>query len=347
MSALTLMLVGDTNVQKREKPVEAFERVLPVLRQADVLFGHCEALFAQPSTDPLELDITHKHRWQHSEPSQVSAFVDAGFDGVCCASNVAHGAKAVISSIQVMKEAGLPFCGIGMDRSDARKPVIVERDGTTFGFLSYTSVFWHVGHAATDTRPGTSTIKATTGYQPHPRVLEMPGAPAIVTTTPDPQELEEMREDIRALRKAVDIVVLSCHWGVSGSSVVTDYQRAIAHAAIDEGVDLVFGHHPHVLQGAEVYKGKAIFYSLANFAFDWWVMRHKSFEGLLVRCIVENKRITEVAFVPARRDEATNLVELHGPNSEIGRTIADEVAQLSEPYGTQYESLEDRVTLKL
>ena len=53
---------------------------------------------------------------------------------------------------------------------------------------------------------------------------------------------------------------------------LADYEPLVAHAVIDAGADLILGHHPHLLKGIEVYKGKAIFYSLGNFAFDQYSM---------------------------------------------------------------------------
>ena len=74
-------------------------------------------------------------------------------------------------------------------------------------------------------------------------------------------------EDIAALRKQVDVVVLAFHSGVIRlPRVIADYQVTVAHAAIDAGADLVVGHAPHIPKAVEVYKGKVIFYSLGVFA---------------------------------------------------------------------------------
>ena len=74
-----------------------------------------------------------------------------------------------------------------------------------------------------------------------------------------------MLNDVNELRRKVDVVVVSLHAGVLWiPRVISDYQVEVAHACIDAGADLVLGHHPHILKGIEVYKGKAIFYSLAH-----------------------------------------------------------------------------------
>jgi poly-gamma-glutamate synthesis protein (capsule biosynthesis protein) len=73
---------------------------------------------------------------------------------------------------------------------------------------------------------------------------------------------------IKKLNSENDFVVVNIHWGVEYEPRATSTQIAIAHNLIDNGADVVFGHHPHVVEPVEVYKGKAIFYSLGNFVFD-------------------------------------------------------------------------------
>jgi len=78
---------------------------------------------------------------------------------------------------------------------------------------------------------------------------------------------EAMAKAVRAEKRPENLVVVSFHWGIEGEHTANDIQRKLAHAAIDAGADLVLGHHPHVLQGIEVYKGKHVVYSLGNFVF--------------------------------------------------------------------------------
>ena len=342
-SDLGLILVGDTNIQYRENPGEAFSLVLPTLRGADVLFGQLEGPLSPPSQDPAAPDIPHKEGWTHSEPRMVEAIAAAGFDAVGCAGNVTYGAGVVESSLATLDASGIGHCGAGVNLAEAHRPAIVETKGVRIGFLSYTSVFWPVGHAATPHSPGVATIKAHTAYQPGPRALEMPGAPPTVITYPDSEELERMRADIRALRKQVEVVIVSCHWGISGSETTVDYQRAIAHEAVDQGADLVFGHHPHVIQGIEVWKGKPIFYSLGNFTFDWDRMRG-NVDGLLVRCAISGGRMGKVCFVPVRRNQ-DGLVEILNPAEGAGKEIVDRAQTLSTGMPTLFHPTPDDVLI--
>ena len=77
-----------------------------------------------------------------------------------------------------------------------------------------------------------------------------------------------LKEQVRAMREqGVTFIVANYHWGDQNSYVPNALQKRMAHYAIDNGVDLVIGHHPHVLQGMEIYRGKPILYSLGNFCF--------------------------------------------------------------------------------
>ena len=67
--------------------------------------------------------------------------------------------------------------------------------------------------------------------------------------------------------QGAQVIIVSFHWGTEKSNIPDDIQKTLAHLAIDQGADLVVGHHPHVLQGLEKYQGKNIVYSLGNFCF--------------------------------------------------------------------------------
>ena len=78
----------------------------------------------------------------------------------------------------------------------------------------------------------------------------------------------DMKKDIAALRDAgAEIVICAFHWGEEGVYRADANQQKVAKAAIDAGADIVYGHHPHVLQKIEQYNGGYIFYSLGNFSF--------------------------------------------------------------------------------
>jgi poly-gamma-glutamate synthesis protein (capsule biosynthesis protein) len=79
--------------------------------------------------------------------------------------------------------------------------------------------------------------------------------------------MNKMKADIEAVKAEASVVIISFHWGEEGKYIPNDTQVKLAHFAIDNGADLVLGHHPHVIQGVEKYKDRYINYSLGNFCF--------------------------------------------------------------------------------
>ncbi len=73
--------------------------------------------------------------------------------------------------------------------------------------------------------------------------------------------------DVRSLRKDCDFLIMFLHWGDDHNIFINRDQQEAGRRLIDEGADLIIGHHPHVPQGYEVYRDKYIFYSLGNFIF--------------------------------------------------------------------------------
>jgi poly-gamma-glutamate synthesis protein (capsule biosynthesis protein) len=210
----------------------------------------------------------------------------------------------------------------------------VEKHGTSVALLGYTSVFipeW----AATDDGPGLAVMRARTSYEAPSRVFEVPGTPPIVRTSLVPEDKAQLTKDIAAARMRADIVVCAFHWGVSrGHMKIAEYQIELAHQAIDCGADIIFGHHPHVLQGVEVYRGKAIFYSLGNFTFaQHSLAKGHEAETAIVRCTIEGRRIMAVEYLPARIDDNLDPQVL---TLTEGKYIADMVAHRSAAFKTRF-----------
>lgn len=78
---------------------------------------------------------------------------------------------------------------------------------------------------------------------------------------------DQVKRDIEDVRAKADLVIVSFHWGKERSNYPNGIQKELGRFAIDQGADLVAGHHPHVIQGIEKYQGRYIVYSLGNFCF--------------------------------------------------------------------------------
>jgi len=326
----SILIMGDTNIQQREDPATVYKYVMSTLKAADLRLLNLEGPFAGSSADPLIKDIPHKI-WKHSEPDQVQGLVAAGIDAVGVANNVTYPWQALMRSLAVLEKAGIPYTGGGENLKAAHQPVILEKKGLRVGFMQYAATVFPYNHAATENRPGVAQIKVHTAYQPPPN-LDKPGQPPIVITWLDEKSKALMLEDIRQLKRKCDFVIVSYHWGVSGTKEPVSYQTDIARAVIDAGADLVFGHGPHRYQKIELYKGKPILYSLAQFVFDdptegyrW----KRNREGLLVRVSIENKKMKGVSLVPSWLGD-DKQVRLHDPNEGKGRELFGYLQSVNE-----------------
>ena len=128
--------------------------------------------------------------------------------------------------------------------------------------LAYCSVL-RQGYAAGPNKAGVAPLRAHTYYEAREYQA---GTPPKIVSIPYEEDVEAMVSDIADARARADAVILWVHWGVHFiPKVIATYQPMIAKAAIDAGVDAIFGHHAHVPKAIEVYKGKPCFYSLSNF----------------------------------------------------------------------------------
>lgn len=339
---IALGIVGDTNIQGRDDPATAFAHVVETLREFEVLVGQWECpLTAEPPPDGVP-EVIFKPGWRHSRPAMAEALTAAGFSAVSLASNVAYPPAAASETVRHLDRLGIAHAGVGDDLAKARAPALFDAPGARIALLSYTSVFWPVEQPATETSPGVATIRAHTSYAPGRRVLEMPGAAPEIHTWADPAELEEAVRSVKEAAQCADLVVVSCHWGVSSQEEFVQYQRQIAHALVDAGASIVYGTHPHKIQAIEVHNGAPIFYSLGNFAFDWEKMRGRHRDGLLVRCLVDRSRIVDVSFVPVRRG-ADNNVRILSPTGSDGAAVVARIEELSKGLSSRLRMVGDEV----
>jgi poly-gamma-glutamate synthesis protein (capsule biosynthesis protein) len=314
-----LILTGDINLLGVTDPTVPFAQVRDRLQAADVVFANLECCLYEPDGERSPEDEGFYAVLKAGEALSL-----AGIHAVGNANNVNYGAPAIRSSLKRLDELGILHTGAGVNIVEARKPVIVERDGIRFGFLQRTSVYWSHGHEATATYPGVATIRAHTAYRPQIeqlRTLTRPGMPPEVVTWADPVALGQFRQDLTALRSRADVVVASHHWGLDRE--VLDYQVEIAHTAIDAGADLVMGHGPHMPLGIEIYKNKPIFYGVGSFSFETGHRgrTHPDWIGLMLQVAVENGVLGRVAFA---------LVRHNAQNETVPRPIAAEQVELEQ-----------------
>jgi len=324
---VSIYAVGDV-IPDRPNPESLFELAAPTLKAADILFGQLEAPLTNKGEPQLQafpegerqLEPFPRGCGRWLIPEWVSGLIYAGFDVMSFASNhtLDRSEEGLFSTIDTLTKNNIAVIGAGKNIDEARRPLILERKGTKVAFLAYCSVLPKGFEARTD-KSGCAPIRASTYYEP---VDWQPGTPPRIITFANKRDLAAMADDIKRVRPLADVVIMSIHWGVHNvPGVIAMYQKEIGYAAIDAGVDLILGHHGHILKGIEVYAGKIIFYDLANFVVptkpSGWRSPVKAMYGvkedpeypdydmpvdsrksIIAKCIISDRRIDSVSYLP-------------------------------------------------
>ena len=254
-----LYATGDIIIDEPD-PHSFFAPSKDLLAAADFVLGQLEV----PHTDRGEANSTDVPA-PPADPSNLDALVPCGFNLCTTAGNHAHdnGGPGIVDTIEHLKARGISVTGSGRNITEAKAPATATRKGISVAVLAYNAVGPREGWA-TSKKAGVSYVNILTHHAPSPRAT--PGLPATIYTFPEPESLEQMQADIRALRPQCDILLVALHKGmVHLDSVIQMYEIPLAHAAIDAGADGVIGHHAHILRGIEVYRGKPIYHNLGNF----------------------------------------------------------------------------------
>jgi Bacterial capsule synthesis protein PGA_cap len=256
---LTMQLVGDL-ILDEPNPDTLFDLSRKQLRDCDVLAGHVEVPHTTRGVE-THFDVPAPA----SDPGNLGALAWAGFHVATLAGNhiADAGPNGVEDTIAELQRLGIAITGAGMNLTEARRPALIERNGIRLAFLSYNCVGPRESWAGPN-RAGCAYVHVLTHYELN---HASPGGPPDVYTFAEPKTLEAMAADVEVLRSQVEILVVALHKGVGHTpATVGMYERQVAKAAIDAGADIVVGHHAHILQGVEVYKGRPIFHGLGNFA---------------------------------------------------------------------------------
>jgi len=222
--------------------------VKPLVQQADLAVCHLETPLGTPPTGyPLF----------QGPPQIVPALVKTGYDACTTASNHSFdkGAAGVDRTLKLLDEAGLKHAGTARTPEEAATPKIVTVQGVKVALLSYTYGFNGMPY------PDGETWRAGK--------LEVPKIKAMAQKARD---------------NGAEIVVVSAHWGDEYSKKPNEQQRTIAQQLLaDSNIDLILGHHAHVVQPVEQLNGKWVVYGLGNLVAAHRKPESPKSEGLLVK----------------------------------------------------------------
>lgn len=241
-----------------------FDSTKAMLSRAHLTFGNLESPFTRTGKR-FDKRFTFK-----VPPEYAVGLVNAGFDVVTLANNhiLDYGIAGLRTTLAVLDSIRLGYCGAGLTLEQAQKPAIIERNGLRIAFLGYSLTFpeefW-----ATRSNGGTN--------YPH-----------------------NIKSNIQQADSLADFTIVAFHWGAEGKNYPKDYQKLFARLAIDYGADLVLGHHPHVLQGLEIYQNRLIAYSLGNFSFSSY--SKKSTESMILKVYLSDSGLLYAKIIPVSID---------------------------------------------
>ena len=240
-----------------------FNETASILKKGDIVFGNLEC----PISEQGKFLKNKKYTFKAPEES-VKGLLSAGFNILSLANNHILDAEiiAVKNTKKNLEENEINFTGLKYKENEINlKPIIIEKQKTKIGFLAYTQIF-------------PKQFKAL-----------YPG--------PFPFIEENVLEDIKNAKKQVDFLIVSMHWGKEYKFKPDKEQKRIAKLIINNGADIIYGHHPHVLQPIEKYKKGLIIYSLGNFVFNQF--SHKGVkDSLILKLSIEKNKIKNIEKIP-------------------------------------------------
>ena len=225
-------------------------------KDADILMGNLEG-----DVSDVGNNVGSKYSFKMN-PSVLQALKNAGFDIVNFANNHVGDWNIIAfkDTLFRLDRNGILKTGAGLNEEEAKIVTIIKKNGVKFGFLGFSDV-------------GPNWMEAKG---------DNPGI--LLATNP---KLEEI---IKNAKERSDVLIVSFHFGEEYKTIHNERQEILAHKSIDSGADMVIGHHPHVIQDIEEYKGKPIVYSLGNFIFDQSFSKN-TMRGMLFSATFENKNL--------------------------------------------------------
>jgi len=275
--------------------IDEFGKDYPVKKLQSILSGY-DIVFANLETPVGKQGIPVKNKPYvfMVSPHYAEPIKKLHLSVVSIANNhiMDYGEEGLTSTIDWLKASKIRYTGAGDNLEEARKPVILNKKGIEFVFLAYNE------------RPPESFFAKK----------DTPGVAYV--------DIKLITEDIKKYKTRSNIVMVSLHWGIEQTLYPQAYQIELARRIIDAGADCIIGHHPHWIQGIEVYKKRPIFYSLGNLLNGFYnkveynnflaVLHYKGLKLRRIEILPIASKNSEVDFQPylLTGDEADEYLEL-------------------------------------
>lgn len=247
------LLVGDcmlgrlvTEVLESAPPEYPWGDTLPILHRADWRLCNLECVISNRGEPWSAYPKTFHFR---SAAKNIAVLEVARMNAVSLANNhvLDYGYDAMFEMLEILDRSRIIYSGAGANLAQASRLATAEVCGRKVGLLAFT-----------DNEPGWEAA------------ADRPGIFYVPTDLTDARA-KKLLNTIRGYSKIADYLIVSAHWGSNWGYVPPNEQVVFAHALVDAGADLIFGHSSHVFRGIELYKGRPILYGAGNFVDDYAV----------------------------------------------------------------------------
>lgn len=266
-----------------------YQGVRNILKKSDAVIGNLECPITQKSS-PVFKDKKLVFR---ADVPNAAALKAAGFSILCLANNhsMDQNSEGLMDTMKNLNTVGIMTVGAGLNREDANKPLFFNLSGSTIGILSF-SHFPAEGYFFFENKPDVAHVN------------------------------ENIEKNVREAKSKCDFLIVTLHWGKEFNNFPSEHQIELAHSLIDNGADVIAGHHPHVLQGIEKYKDKLIFYSLGNFVFDKQIFKGTD-ETVIFNLTLNKNLLKQAEIIPIRIIKAQ-------PQKLVGKDAEELISKLQK-----------------
>ncbi|QOR36712.1 CapA family protein [Clostridium sp. 'deep sea'] len=316
---INITLLGDTvlyhleNELKQENTNYAFEKLNDdILSKDNFIFTNLENPISDRGTE-----INNKAYRFRSSPNTVEILKHAKINAVALANNHAldYGPDALIDTVSYCKKADITCVGYFKNAQEKQMPPIINYKGIKIGLASYLDKiivpYWH--HKLWQGNANSAGVEFIN---------------------------DNILEDIKYLRDNSDIVIVALHWGIEREKETTTQQTKLAHLLIDNGADIIMGHHPHVVQAVEKYNGGLVFYSLGNFVFPPTNEHRRDTFSAVIK--VNKQGIIDTTLYPLTPIEGRP----HSMNEQQTAEFYQEIKKLSSKFNSELVLNSTTITVK-
>jgi poly-gamma-glutamate synthesis protein (capsule biosynthesis protein) len=245
---------------------------LPLFRTADARICNLECVIADSGT-PWQPKVFNFR----SDARNVQVLKVAGIDCVSLANNhtLDYGYGALLEMLDVLDGARIKHAGAGANIRAARQPIGFQVGNLLVGLVSFTDnePQWEATHH----KPGVFYVPIDL----HDR------------------RAKKLQEIVGHVKARVDLVIVAAHWGPNWGRRPQPGHVPFAHALVEAGADIIFGHSCHVFQGIEFYRGAVILYSCGDFVDDYRIHEiERNDQSFIFMVEIEGGQIVRLKLYP-------------------------------------------------